>query len=111
VAAAKRGTTFRFRLSEAARVVFTIARVKPGRRVGGRCVKPTPRNRSRRRCKRYVKVGRFAMNAKADANRKRFSGRIGRKTLSRGPHRATLVARDAAGNVSSPVRLSFRVVK
>jgi hypothetical protein len=51
------------------------------------------------------------MNAKADANRKRFSGRIGRKTLSRGPHRATLVARDAAGNVSSPVRLSFRVVK
>ena len=111
VAAVKRGTTFRFRLSEDARVVFTIARVRPGRRVGGRCVKPNARNRSHRRCKRYVKVGRFAMSAKAGANTKRFSGRIGRKTLAPAPYRATLVARDAAGNASAPRRLSFRVVR
>jgi hypothetical protein len=51
------------------------------------------------------------MNAKAGANRKRFSGRIGRTTLSPGPYRATLVARDAAQNASAPRRLSFRVVR
>jgi hypothetical protein len=111
VAAVKRGTTFRFRLSEDARVVFTIARVLPGRRVGRRCVRPNARNRSNRRCKRYLKVGRFAMSAKSGANTKRFSGRIGRKTLAPAPYRATLVARDAAGNASAPRRLSFRVVR
>lgn len=111
VAGVARGTTFRFALSEDARVVFTIHRVVPGRRVGRRCVKPTPRNRSKRSCKRYVKPRRFAMNAKAGANRKRFSGRIGRRSLAPGSYRATLVARDLAGNASAARRLRFRVVR
>ena len=51
------------------------------------------------------------MVAKAGANRKRFSGRIGRGVLSPGSYRATLVARDAAGNPSTARRLTFRVVR
>jgi hypothetical protein len=111
VVAVARGTTFRFALSEDARVVFTIHRVAPGRRVGGRCVKQTARNRSKRACKRYVKPRRFAANAKAGANRKRFSGRIGRRALAPGSYRATLVGSDAAGNASKAKRLNFRVVR
>ena len=107
----RRGTTFRYRLSEAARVVFTIQRAKPGRRVAGRCRKPTRTNRRRPRCTRYVRIGRFAQQAVAGANRKRFSGRIGTRRLRPGRHRALLVATDAAGNRSAPRRLGFRIVR
>lgn len=112
-ARAKRGTTFRYRLSEDARVVFTIQRALPGRRVGRACRRPTARNRARLRCTRYVRVrgGRFAAKAHAGANRKRFSGRIGRRALKPGRYRASLVATDAAGNHSLPKRLTFRVVR
>ena len=109
-AAAKRGTTFRYTLSEPARVLVTIARAAPGRRVRGRCVKPTRSNRTARRCTRFRVVGRFAIASAAGAGRHRFSGRIGSKRLSAGRHRATLVATDAAGNRSAPKRLTFRVV-
>ena len=113
-AAAKRGTTFRYRLSEDARVVFTIARALRGRRVGRACRKPTARNRTRPRCTRYVRVrrGRFAATAHGGANRKRFSGRIGRKALKAGAlpgfsggHRRRgerLAAAEAAGVQSRP---------
>lgn len=85
-----RGTQFRYRLSEAARVVFTI---------------------ERRKGKRFVRVGRFAVRAKAGANTKRFSGRIGRRALTPGRCRAVLVATDAAGNRSKARRLTFRIVR
>jgi hypothetical protein len=40
-----------------------------------------------------------------------FSGKIGRKTLRPGRYRASLRARDAAGNRSAVKRLKFRVVR
>jgi len=85
-----RGTTFRYRLSEAARVVFTI---------------------QRRKGKRYVQARRFAKQSKAGANTKKFSGRVGKKRLRPGRYRATLVATDSAGNRSKAKRLLFRVVR
>jgi hypothetical protein len=107
----RRGTRFRFSLSEPARVVFTISRAQPGRRVGRRCVKPTRRNRARRKCTRYVRVRSFAVQGLAGANTKRFSGKIGRRALKPGRYRATLIATDAAGNRSAPKQLRFRVVR
>jgi hypothetical protein len=109
--AVRKGTTFRYRLSELARVVFTIERVLPGRRVKGRCVKPTRSNARKPKCNRFLLVGRFAMQAATGTNTKRFSGRIGRKTLRVGRYRATLIAKDPSGNVSKPRRLNFRVVR
>jgi hypothetical protein len=106
-----RGTTFRYAISESARVVFTIELTAKGRRVGNRCVKPTPANRRKRACTRYTLVGRFARSAVTGANTKSFSGRIGRKRLSPGSYRATLVATDAAGNRSKPRYVLFRVVR
>jgi ELWxxDGT repeat protein len=111
VAAARRGTTFRYTLSEAARVLVTIRRASPGRRVRGRCVRPTRSNRKARRCTRLRLAGRFAIDSPAGATRHRFSGRIGAKRLAAGRYRVTLIATDDAGNSSLPKRLRFRVVK
>lgn len=110
-----RGTTFRFRLSEAAKVSFVIQRRTRGRRVRGRCRKATRKNRKARRCTRFVSVRTFSRNGVAGANRVPFSGRIrvkGRvRKLRPGRYRAAVTATDAAGNRSLPRRVAFRVVR
>ncbi|MDQ3935013.1 MAG: hypothetical protein M3340_10350, partial [Actinomycetota bacterium] len=110
-AATKRGTTFRYTLSERSRVVITVERKAVGRRVGKKCQKPSSKNRSRKRCTRWVRAGRFAALGVAGKNKKRFSGRIGKKSLAPGSYRAVLVATDPAGNVSKPRVASFKVVR
>jgi uncharacterized repeat protein (TIGR01451 family) len=110
-ARAHRGTTFVYRLSEPARVLFTIQRVLPGRRVGNRCVKVTRANRGKKKCNRYTLMGRFAHDGSAGKNTKSWSGKIGRKKAVPGRYRATLTATDAAGNKSAPRRIRFRVVR
>ena len=107
---AKKGTTFRFTLSEAARVLFKIEQKAKGRKVGRTCRKPARSNRSRKACTRLVAIGTFGQDAAAGGNARKFSGRLGKKSLKPGSYRATLSARDAAGNVSAVRRLSFRVV-
>jgi hypothetical protein len=112
-AAVRTGLTIRYTLSEAATVTLSFERVAAGRKVGKRCVKPKRSNRRRKRCKRYVAVKpavTFA-NQAAGARRIRFEGRLNRrKTLKPGPYRLTLRARDAAGNVSSPLRTRIQVL-
>ena len=116
VAAAQRrapvGTRFRFRLSETSRVVIKLERARPGRKVGRTCRRPTRQRRSRERCTRYVTVGSLVRrNRPAGRGRVDFSGRIGVKALPLGLNRASITAKDAAGNVSRPRRLRFRVVR
>jgi hypothetical protein len=107
----RKGTTFRYVLSEAGRTVITIERRTAGRKVGKRCRKRTRANQARRRCTRYVRAGRFAQAAVAGRNVKRFSGRIGRSALKPARYRARLVATDAAKNTSAPRLLGFKVVR
>ena len=110
--ARKRGTTVRYRLSEAASVRFTVQKRTTGRRVGRRCVKRTSRNAKRRRCRRYVKVrGNFTHAGVAGANRFRFSGRLRNRALARASYRLVARATDAAGNRSAVKRAAFRIVK
>jgi hypothetical protein len=107
---AKRGTAFVFRLSEDARTAITIARVLPGRRSGKRCVKP--RKGLKRRCTRLATVGVLRRaKTKAGANRVAFTGRLGRRALSVGRYRATVVATDPGGHTSAPRTVAFRVVR
>lgn len=110
-AAAPRGTTLRYRLSEAATVTFAFARKAPGRRKGSRCVAPKARLRHAKRCTRYVSDGRLTRAGQLGAGAVAFSGRIGRRALRLGAHRVTLTAKDPAGNVSRGARLAFRVVR
>jgi Bacterial Ig domain len=110
-AAARVGTRISFRLSEAARVTLTLARPLPGRRVGRRCVKPSPRNRGKRRCTRYPTAGRLRFNGRAGTNRVRFQGRLSRrKRLRIGRYRLRVGATDAAGNISRARTANFRIV-
>jgi hypothetical protein len=112
----KRGTRFRYRLSEAAKVTITIERKLKGRRVkkGKKktvCAKPTRKNRKKHKCTRYKRVGRLTASKKAGKQTTPFTGRFKGKALKRGRYRATIVATDAQGAKSKPRRLSFRIVK
>ena len=108
---APRGTAFRFNVTETGSVRIQIQRARPGRRVRGRCRKPSKRLRSRKRCTRWSRAGTLTRRVAAGETRVAFSGRLGRKALKPGAYRAVLVARDAAGNRSSPALLRFRVVR
>jgi hypothetical protein len=110
-AAAKRGTTFRYALSEAATVRFAIKRRRPGRRVAGKCVKPKHGNRGKRRCARFVAAGAFTSAGAAGPNAKRFSGKLGTRRLAVGRYRVRLTAVDAAGNRSAARTIAMRVVR
>ena len=109
--AAKQGTTFRFRLSEAATVRLVLERKERGRRVGSSCRKATARLRRRPVCTRYVSKGTLTRKLTAGAKTIAFSGRVGRKAVPLGSYRARLVATDAAGNRSTERRITFTVVR
>ncbi len=98
---AKRGTSIRYTLSEAARVVVRIDRRRPGK---GKAKGKAKRGR-------FVGVGSFAQAGVGGKNRKPFSGRIGKRRLRPGRYRATLTATDAAGNASKPTVLRFKIVR
>jgi hypothetical protein len=110
-ATVKRGTTFLYSLSEAAVVRFTIQRRSKGRRVGGRCRRPTRENRGTRACTRYTRLGSFRRSAAAGANKTKFRGTVDRRWLRLGPYRGTLRATDGAGNRSQRRRVRFKVVR
>jgi DNA-binding beta-propeller fold protein YncE len=105
------GTHFRFALSEPASVRIAVDRVRPGRRVGMRCKAPVPRLAKRRRCARIAhRADLDFANLAAGANSIAFGGRIGRRALAPGNYRATIVATDAAGNLSAPRQARFGVL-
>ena len=96
-----RGTAFRFRLSERATVRIVLQRARPGRRAGGKCRPATRRLRGRPRCTRYVSTGTLVRRKLRPGSRRvDFSGRVARRALHLGGHRASLSAVDASGNRS-----------
>jgi hypothetical protein len=106
------GATVRYGLSEPARTTFTVERATTGRRVGRRCVKTTRRNKSRRKCTRYVRVrGSFSHPGAAGTNTFKFSGRLRNRKLAVARYRLVAVATDAAGNKSAAKRRNFRIVR
>ncbi len=101
----KKGTRIRFTLSQAAKVKLSFAQKAKGRKVGKRCVKPTRKNRKKKRCSRFVSKGSFSVNGKNGANDLAFAGKVGRRTLAPGSYRLTL----AAG--ASTRRLTFTILR
>jgi acid phosphatase type 7 len=87
----RRASTFRYGLSEAATVFFTIER----RRASGR----------------LRLVDRFKQLGSAGANQRRYRGRIRARRLRPGTFRARLRAVDASGNRSSSKTIVFQVAR
>jgi hypothetical protein len=106
----KAGTTFRYRLSEAASVVFSLDARSTGRKSGKKCVKPTRANRKKKHCTRFTPAGRFVVASRAGANSHHFSGRLFGKKLRPGSYRVTVVATDAAHNRSKARAITVKVV-
>jgi hypothetical protein len=106
----KHGTRFRLKLSEAGQVVFTIARNRPGRKVGGKCVRQRASNAGKPKCTRHQRSGRFTRRLPKGKSTVGFSGRLGGKSLEAGHYRLRLVATDALGNSSAPRDLAFTIV-
>ena len=90
-AAVRRGTTLRFRSSEAATMSIAFDRLRRGR--GAR------------------RAGTLTRRIAAGPGRVRLTGRLGTRRMARGRYRLTATATDAAGNRSAPVRLRFVVLK
>ena len=88
--AAKRGTTVRYSLDVAARVIFRVQR---------------KRGRKWRRVK-----GRFGVDSTAGANQFRYSGRLRKRALRPGRYRMVAKPRNGAGK-GAVTRARFRVVR
>jgi len=107
------GTIVRLNLSERAQLTFRFEARRSGRRVGGRCRRPTRRNIRRQRCVRWVLVRRrsFTINGLAGLNKVRFEGRTSRRrSLRPGRYRMVVRAKDPSGNLSLRKRLGFRLL-
>jgi hypothetical protein len=105
------GTSFRFTLSEAAKVRIAFTHSAPGLRSAGRCVVPTPRLKHRHapHCTRTLTVGTLTrVHEGQGTDSIAFSGRIGKHALAPRAYRATLTA-IANGLTSTPSKLALTI--
>jgi DNA-binding beta-propeller fold protein YncE len=106
----RRGTTFSFRLDQAATVTIALRTQVPGRRVGRFCKPESPKLHNKRHCIRTITVATLTRTGHAGLNKVAFSGRVGRTPLRARPYQAVFVAIDSAGR-SRPQTLSFIIVR
>ena len=106
------GTTFSYTLNEAATVHFAFTQPAGGRKVGKQCVAPAKRYRHRHKCTRTVTIATLGFAGHVGKNTVRFQGRVSRsKRLKPGRYTVAITAKNAAGQVSAPQKLTFTIVK
>jgi len=105
------GTTFKFSLDKAAAVRLAFTQSVRGRKVNGKCVAQTRRNKHKRSCARKVARGSISFAGHSGVNAVHFEGRISRtKTLK--PAKYTLVITATTPGVGSTTStLKFWIVK
>ena len=115
----KRGTIFRYLLSESATVTIAIERRARGRRARtrargvGRCVKPKKQHGKvkGKPCIRWLRAGALKSVERAGSQGTPFSGRFKGRALKPGRYRARVVAKDRAGARSRESRVTFKIVR
>jgi dipeptidyl aminopeptidase/acylaminoacyl peptidase len=106
------GTTFSFRLDEAAKVTLTFALKTTGRTVNKVCKALKRSNRNKPKCTRYLNKGSISKSVKAGKTKVRFQGRItSKKKLGLGTYRLTLDVVDLSGNKSKSKVGYFSIVR
>jgi hypothetical protein len=109
---ARVGTTISFVLNEPASVSFAFTQQLGGRRVKGRCVTQTKKNRNKPTCRRTVTQGTLSFPGHAGLNKVVFQGRISpSKRLGLGAYALGITATNSVGERSSPRSLNFTIVK
>jgi hypothetical protein len=104
------GTRVSYLLSEAATTRFRVERSLPGRRSGGRCVRPSRETQHRAACVRWVSLrGSFKRSAGPGAVSFRFAGRLGGRRLPSGRYRLLAAPRDALGTAGAVKRAPFMI--
>lgn len=107
-----RGSTVKYHDSETAATSFLVQRSLRGYRAGRRCLarRPTHQHGKPHRCTLFVRVGSFTRADSVGLNHFHFTGRITGKPLRVGNYRLQAVARNASGQKSRTVTVSFRIV-
>lgn len=106
------GTAFRFTLNEQATVTLTFIEQLPGRKVKGKCLAPSHKDRRARPCKRGVVRGKLTFTGHAGENTVRFQGRVSRAVkLPPGRYTVLVTAVNAAKQSGKAARLSFTIVR
>jgi hypothetical protein len=105
------GTSFSFALNTPAKVALAFTQRVGGRKVRGRCVAKTHRNRNARHCTRTVTRGTLVVNGHAGTNTVKFQGRISRsKKLRPGTYTLVITANGPSG-AAAPQKLTFTIVR
>ena len=106
------GTTFSFALNTASQLTLTFTESQKGRRVHGKCVAQTKRNKHKRSCTRTVPAGAISLGAApAGTDTIAFQGRVsGSRKLKPGRYSVQIMAANSAGHATS-AKLSFTIVK
>lgn len=105
-------TKIKFKLTEKARVTFTVEKPSKGRMVGSTCRKQNRKNIKGKRCTYWLRAGKsFRAGGKAGkkANSLKFSGRVGGKRLRKGKYRLKAVAVDSSKKKGPAKTVAFRI--
>ena len=105
-----KGRDLKLALSEPATVTATILQPLPGRKAGKRCVAPGQAKVGAKRCTRFVTQGKLTKPLAAGAGAIAFNGKLEEEqALAPGGYRASVVATDAAANVSAVETATFTI--
>jgi hypothetical protein len=103
------GTTFKFTLSGAAKVRLDFTRPGAGRKVGGKCVAPTKRNRHKPKC--TLLAGSSAFAGHVGTNTVVFEGWLSHSKKLGPGHYTLVITAITPGVGTTTTKLNFTVVK
>jgi hypothetical protein len=103
------GTTFGFRLSEAATVTFAFTESLGGRKVGKRCVAQSKHNAKQHSCRRTVTVAKLTFGGHAGTNKVKFAGLVSKRQKLKPGSYTLVISATALGRASLPHTLKFTI--
>lgn len=101
--------TFVLTSSQAGLVKIAITKATDGRKVAGKCVAQTKKNKKKAKCKFDKAITTIAKSYAAGRTSIAFNGKVGKKKLAVGTYKATITVTATTGLVSAPTVLTFKV--
>jgi hypothetical protein len=106
------GTTITFRLSAASKIVLTVQKSVAGKKSGRRCVAPSKRLRSAKRCVRKTTLpGKVTKQGTIGLNLIKFSGKLRGRPLAPGPYTLALTLPRLGATRAVTTTKAFRILR